>query len=106
MWEIFLFLVLCVFLLFIGKDCDVNINECESNPCKNNGTCIDEIAKFSCACQPGFTSNLCEVNVDECQVGGCYLSQPNYALKYITNDCYLVSFVHAVVGECSINCLK
>ena len=53
---------------FTGKDCDININECESSPCQNNATCIDAIAAFTCVCPAGFTGDRCHINIDECQV--------------------------------------
>lgn len=53
---------------FAGKDCSVNINECESNPCVGGSTCKDEIATFSCICPPGLTGRLCETNIDDCEV--------------------------------------
>ena len=36
------------------------INECESSPCQHNGTCIDEINRYSCTCVPGYTGVNCE----------------------------------------------
>lgn len=41
-------------------DCGVELEECASRPCKNNGICIDEINKFTCNCDnTGFTDKLC-----------------------------------------------
>ena len=37
-----------------------DINECSSNPCKNNGTCIDLVGEFKCYCMPGFNGSACE----------------------------------------------
>ena len=31
----------------------LDINECQSGPCQNGGTCIDGINSFSCSCVPG-----------------------------------------------------
>ena len=34
-----------------GKNCEVDINECEDRPCLNNGTCHDLVNHFECVCQ-------------------------------------------------------
>ncbi len=38
----------------------LEINECESNPCSNGATCVDEANKYHCICQPGFNYTHCE----------------------------------------------
>ena len=38
---------------FEGLSCAENINECASNPCRNGGTCIDEIDGYTCRCHFG-----------------------------------------------------
>ena len=38
----------------------VDINECASNPCKNNGVCIDGINAFTCNCKDGYIGLECE----------------------------------------------
>ena len=38
----------------------VEINECESSPCLNSGTCNDQVNGFSCSCPPGFAGDRCE----------------------------------------------
>lgn len=37
------------------------IDECASNPCRNNGTCNDGLGKYVCSCEAGFTGKSCEV---------------------------------------------
>ena len=37
-----------------------DINECESNPCQNGGTCVDSVNDFMCFCHIGFTGLQCE----------------------------------------------
>lgn len=46
-----------------GKNCDINNNECESNPCMNGGTCKDMTSGYVCTCRVGFTGQyLCCVH--------------------------------------------
>ena len=42
-----------------------------SQPCLNNGTCIDSINQFSCACPDGYSNTICQTNIDECSSGPC-----------------------------------
>lgn len=44
---------LCSFLQ--GSVCEVEVNECVSSPCLNEGVCVDEVDKFTCSCAAGFT---------------------------------------------------
>jgi hypothetical protein len=83
----------------ISGTCDVDVNECASNPCANNATCSDSTANnatvpphaFSCTCLPGYANGLCaydfiyqyatqctvatggtcDVEVDECASSPC-----------------------------------
>ena len=38
----------------------LDINECESNPCENGGTCTDMDYGYRCSCKSGFTGSECE----------------------------------------------
>ncbi|KAJ8038778.1 IgGFc-binding protein [Holothuria leucospilota] len=42
------------------------IDQCTSDPCKNGGTCQNEVGSFTCFCSPPWTGATCETNVDEC----------------------------------------
>lgn len=55
-------------VVLAGKDCSININECESNPCASGSTCVDGIASYSCVCQDGLTGPNCEIDIDDCEV--------------------------------------
>ncbi|KAG8447867.1 hypothetical protein GDO86_015106 [Hymenochirus boettgeri] len=45
---------------FSGRRCEINVNDCESNPCLNGGTCQDSVNNFKCICNSSFTGVRCE----------------------------------------------
>ncbi|XP_030846782.1 fibropellin-1-like [Strongylocentrotus purpuratus] len=49
----------------------LDIDECNSQPCQNNATCLDRLESYSCLCVPGFTGENCEENIDECGSNPC-----------------------------------
>ncbi|KAJ8285050.1 hypothetical protein COCON_G00039000 [Conger conger] len=57
---------------FIGTYCHENINDCESNPCRNGGTCIDKVGVYQCICGDGWEGLHCETNIDDCSTGPCH----------------------------------
>lgn len=46
-------------------DCDTELNLCHSSPCLNNGKCLQAENGFTCVCEPNFTGNNCEFNLEE-----------------------------------------
>ena len=38
----------------------IEIDECDSNPCGNGGTCNEYINEFNCTCAGGYEGTLCE----------------------------------------------
>ena len=47
--------------MYNGRDFILlDIDECDSVPCQNGGTCIDSINEFTCDCIPGYTGIYCE----------------------------------------------
>ena len=53
-------------LLANGVACWTDIEDRESNPCRNNGSCIDGIALWLCL--SNLTGSRYEVKIDECEV--------------------------------------
>lgn len=54
--------------------CDLNAEEpllCRSNPCLNNGKCVESVDfDFRCECAPGFSGQNCE-RIDACSANPC-----------------------------------
>jgi hypothetical protein len=62
-----------------GYQCNIDIDECVSNPCQNNAACSDSttdasipIDAYRCACPPRFSGHDCEF-LDECSYDPCHM---------------------------------
>ncbi|XP_071941000.1 uncharacterized protein [Antedon mediterranea] len=47
----------------------VEINDCESEPCLNGGTCLDGVSQYTCTCTEQWEDANCTTDVDECTEG-------------------------------------
>ncbi len=50
---------------FHGLFCEQQYNECDPNPCLNDGICRDGIDSYVCACSLGFIGDLCEIDCSD-----------------------------------------
>ena len=48
--------------LVLFKSFYLDINECASGPCQNNGTCADGFGVYTCNCKSGYTGDQCETS--------------------------------------------
>ena len=39
-----------------------DINNCEPNPCQNDGTCTDGVDTYTCSCVTGFEGSECQTS--------------------------------------------
>lgn len=56
---------------YTGSYCDVEIDECASNPCQHGSTCSDKLGTYLCTCTAGFQGQNCEINIDDCKTSPC-----------------------------------
>ncbi|XP_053314489.1 sushi, nidogen and EGF-like domain-containing protein 1 isoform X2 [Spea bombifrons] len=47
------------------------IDECESQPCRNGALCKDRVSHFLCHCQEGYSGRYCEIEMNECLSEPC-----------------------------------
>ena len=66
--------MLAFFFLFL-----IDVDECASNPCLNNGTCTDRVNGFICTCAPGFNEKRCEIS----EFSGLYAVQRKFNLTLV-----------------------
>ena len=48
--------------IFLFRGIFLDIDECLSSPCKNEGTCIDGDDMYTCECLAGYTGDKCETS--------------------------------------------
>lgn len=64
-------------------------NECNSNPCRNGGTCIDAYNGYICQCPTAWEGSTCESDVNECgRFSGTALGCQNGATCYNSPGSY------------------
>ena len=56
---------------YTGKNCSIDIDDCTSVPCKNGGSCTDQVNSFECTCLAGYTGKRCEIDINECASSPC-----------------------------------
>jgi len=82
-----------------------DIDDCNSAPCQNNGTCVDRINDFSCICALGYTDK-------ECSTGklSAFKLVMFLFLKHKALDCFLivqaVSAIFCNICPCELQTTK
>ena len=66
----------------------LDINECDSSPCQNGGTCNDGINSYTCTCVPGYTGGNCEIGDVICSSKYDSLDHINDGPNRIYIKCY------------------
>ena len=42
-------------------ECEIDIQECASDPCMNGATCLEGTNGYQCQCAPGFDGTNCDI---------------------------------------------
>ena len=85
---------------YTGAHCEIDINECASNPCVY-GNCIDDVNSYGCICESGFAGARCDMisvcTADPCQNNGT-------CLLYVADNSYQCDCTDEFTGlNCELN---
>ncbi|PIN90553.1 hypothetical protein AB205_0111420, partial [Aquarana catesbeiana] len=92
----------------MGVECEVDINECDSNPCHHSGTCVDQPNGYICHCPHGWVGATCEIHLQwkAGHMAESLTNMPRHSL-YIIIGALCVAFVLMliilIVGICRIS---
>ena len=82
-----------------------DVNECDSMPCQNNGTCNNTepagTGNYTCQCQPGYTGIHCETGMwrNPCRWVKDFDAKLSWINKYISYYCFDV-IIYACTKWC------
>uniref|UniRef100_A0A667WU45 Delta/notch-like EGF repeat containing n=1 Tax=Myripristis murdjan TaxID=586833 RepID=A0A667WU45_9TELE len=62
-----------------GERCQLLVDHCLSQPCKNGATCFSSLAGPRCYCPEGYQGAMCEQKVDPCASSPCHNNGTCYA---------------------------
>ena len=54
-----------------GELCEINYDDCYSNPCMHGAQCTDRVQGFACDCPNGTSAPDCSIDPDECTSNPC-----------------------------------
>ena len=60
---------------------------CTTDPCSNNGTCIQSDTGFTCVCMGDFTGDTCETRIDNCEGVDCNFGTCVDGVEMFTCQC-------------------
>ncbi|KAM7158731.1 protein delta homolog 1 isoform 2-T2 [Molossus nigricans] len=96
-----------------GTLCDTEIQACTSNPCANNGTCVNlDTGHYACSCAPGFSGKDCQkkdgpcvINGSPCQHGGTCVDDDGWAshASCLCPPGFSGNFCEIVANSCTPN---
>ncbi|KAL3052736.1 hypothetical protein OYC64_005292 [Pagothenia borchgrevinki] len=59
---------------FTGVNCELEMQECDSNPCRNGAICTNLESGYMCTCPQGFEGSHCEHSLLTCADSPCFHS--------------------------------
>ncbi|KAH3795500.1 protein crumbs homolog 1-like [Dreissena polymorpha] len=88
---------------YYGNHCQLEINECDPDPCVNNATCVDRLNDFTCICPIGMSGKRCEIQATTgCESDPCKNGATCVAMETVGN--YRCTCMPGFEGQhCEVN---
>nr|XP_020459274.1 delta-like protein 4 [Monopterus albus] len=86
---------------FTGVNCELEMQECDSSPCRNGGICTNLEKGYKCECPQGFEGSHCEHSLLTCADSPCFHS--GECREKDNGRSYICECPHSYTG---LNCEK
>ncbi|KAM3914940.1 protein crumbs homolog 1 isoform 2-T2 [Leptodactylus fuscus] len=83
---------------FVGERCEIDIDECESNPCLNGGICQNLPNRFHCICDLNFAGDICEIDLSDFLPPGVFTAVASAVLALFFAVCAGLCIFIAIAG--------
>ncbi|XP_063282157.1 protein crumbs homolog 1 isoform X2 [Pelobates fuscus] len=83
---------------FVGERCEVDVDECESDPCLNGGLCQNLPNRFHCICDVNFAGDRCEIDQPDSYPPGVFTAVASVVLAFFFAVCAGVCIFIIVSG--------
>lgn len=83
-------------VIILGIYCQVNVDDCQPNPCRNGGLCIDRINSFYCNCTEDWMGVVCEKPYDVCELQPCQVCPCSLSNIQLENYWHFRITLHAI----------
>ena len=98
----------------MDNNCEIDVNECASNPCENGGECVDKKDGYECDCEdsdaPGYVGDHCKYRRGNCDPDLCqhgctceryyFTSIGKVEICNCTSTGYKGGYCHIELDEC------